>query len=80
MVFSSCSRLTSFTVYMLERTHIPDVLALIQLKSGSHGSSDHANYFAFSAKSLAEKVGTIKFAMNLTTALPIFSLIELPRS
>ena len=37
---------------MLERTHIPDVLALIQLKSGSHGSSDHANYFAFSAKTL----------------------------
>ena len=49
-------------------------------ESGSHGTSNRANYFAFSAKSLAEKVGTMKFAMNVTTALPIFSLIELPRS
>ena len=46
----SCSRLNSCTFYILERTHIPDVLALIQLKSGINVSSEHANYLTLSAK------------------------------
>ena len=67
--FLSCSRLTSFTLYMLECTHIPDVLALIQLKSGSHDSLDHANHFAFCAKSLAEK----SFLSNVYQIFMIFA-------
>ena len=34
----------------LELAHIPDDHALIQLKSGIHGSSEHVNYLKFPAK------------------------------